>query len=79
MSEIQPQENSWKSQTYMTGAIIGAAFGFIAAYLFSRAAEEEAQRNGGKPDKVPTTQLIGVALAGLGLMRQISEMGKPKK
>jgi hypothetical protein len=29
--------------------------------------------------KVPTTQLLGLALAALGLIRQIAEMGKGDK
>jgi len=78
MNQIQKQDN-WKSRTYMMGAMGGAFFGLVASYLFARAAEEEAERNGGKPEPIKTAQLLSLALATLGLMRQISEMGKSKK
>jgi hypothetical protein len=74
----QPEQN-WKTRIYLTGATAGTFFGLLASYLFARAAEEEAERNGGKPMKIPTTQLLGLALAALGLIRQIAEMGKGDK
>lgn len=73
--ETSEQEN-WKRQTYITGTLTGAAFGLVASYLFARAAEEDAERNGGKPSQIKTGQLISLALAAMALMRQISEMGK---
>ncbi len=81
MSELLPknQTANWKPQTYTLGAVIGAVFGFLAAYLYARAAEEDAERNGGKPKPVGTGEMIGLGLAALGLIRQISEMGKPPK
>lgn len=70
---------SWKSKTYLVGGVLGGLFGLLAAYLFNRAAEEEAERNGGKPAKIPTMQLIGLSLAGLNFIRQITEAGKGGK
>jgi hypothetical protein len=79
---IQPspdkQPTQWKTQTYTLGALFGALFGFLAAYLYARAAEEEAGR-GGKPKPPGTGEMIGLGLAALGLIRQISEMGRPPK
>lgn len=71
-------KSQWKTQVYVIGAIAGAVFGFISAYLYARAAEEEVARTGGKP-QLSTAQIIGLLLTGLGLIRQISETGKPTK
>ena len=42
---------NWKTRTYVMGAVIGALFGLASAFLYSRAAEEEAAR-GGKPTDI---------------------------
>jgi hypothetical protein len=78
MSEIIRKENSpaWKSQAYIKGVAAGALFGLVAAYMYSRAAEEDAQRNGGAPNTVSTGEVIGLGLAALAMVRQIAEMGK---
>jgi H+/Cl- antiporter ClcA len=81
MSNIVPQNQPprWKPQTYTLGAVVGAVFGFLAAYLYARAAEESAERSGGKPQSPGTGELIGLGLAALALIRQITELGKPPK
>ena len=79
MSQIIPKENqppSWKSRAYVAGAAAGALFGLVAAYMYARAAEEDAQRNGGSPNKASTGEVIGLGLAALAMVRQIAEMGK---
>lgn len=76
---MMDNNQSWKSKTYLVGGVLGGLFGLLAAYLFNRAAEEEAERNGGKPAKIPTMQLIGLSLAGLNFIRQITEAGKGGK
>jgi hypothetical protein len=78
MSEIIRKENSsaWKSQAYIKGVAAGALLGLVAAYMYSRAAEEDAQRNGGAPNSVSTGEVIGLGLAALAMVRQIAEMGK---
>jgi hypothetical protein len=73
------QPSGWKSQIYILGAAIGTLFGLISAYLYARAAEEDADRNGGKPAKIPTGQVLGLGLAALGFVRQITELGKPSR
>ncbi|PJF23014.1 MAG: hypothetical protein CUN56_03075 [Phototrophicales bacterium] len=78
MSEIK-NENNWKNKTYAYGAIGGLLFGLLSAYLYARAAEENAYNNGGTPSPITTGQLLSLLLAALGLIRQIAESGKPKK
>jgi hypothetical protein len=79
MSQLIRKDNksaTWKSQAYVTGITAGALFGFVAAYMYSRAAEEDVQRNGGSPTTVSTGEVIGLGLAALAMVRQIAEMGK---
>jgi hypothetical protein len=68
--------SSWKSQVYAMGAAAGALFGLVAAFMYARATEEDAQRNGGQPNKASTGEVIGLGLAALAMVRQIAEMGK---
>jgi hypothetical protein len=79
MSQQPPTNPNWKSQTFMYGGVIGALFGIVAAYLYTRAAEDDAQRNGGKPNRASTGELIGLGLAALAMIRQITEMAKADK
>lgn len=75
-SSIKTQEQvSWKSRTYLAGTVLGGVIGLLAAYLFARTAEENTDH---QPPQIATTQLIGIGLALLGIMRQIAEMGKKK-
>jgi hypothetical protein len=79
MSNIIRKETpsaTWKSRAYVTGVAAGALFGLLAAYMYSRAAEEDVQRNGGSPTKASTGEMIGLGLAALAMVRQIAEMGK---
>lgn len=88
------QEN-WKTQTYLLGSFGGLILGFLAAYLFARAAEEDAPPGiiqpgtgqglgitvpqGRKPTPIKTTGLISLSLGVLSLLRQIAELGKDPK
>lgn len=67
-----------KTRTLTIGAVAGLLFGLMAAYLYSRAAEEEVSRSGSAP-KASTGELITISLAVLGLARQIAEMGRSNK
>ncbi|MCY3866650.1 MAG: hypothetical protein OXG68_14530 [Chloroflexi bacterium] len=62
----------------LTGAILGALLGTISSYLYARAAEEG---GGDASDRssVSTGQILALLLAIVGLVRQIAELGKPKK
>jgi H+/Cl- antiporter ClcA len=72
------RSSSWKAKAYAVGVAGGALFGLLTAYLYSRAAEEEAKQGDGPPP-VPATAIIGMLLSALGLVRQIAESGKPNK
>ncbi|MBZ0293538.1 MAG: hypothetical protein K8L99_13305 [Anaerolineae bacterium] len=72
-------QSNWKLQVYGIGLLGGVLFGLASAYLYSRAAEEDAEHQGGKPARMSTAQLIGLLLTSLGLIRQIAESGKVKK
>ncbi|MBC6934352.1 MAG: hypothetical protein DWB42_00760 [Chloroflexi bacterium] len=82
MSEITPGGSStpdWKPRVYVVGLLAGALFGLVASYLYARAAEEDARGGGGKPRPMTTGDIVTLALAGLGIVRQVSEMGRPPK
>ena len=80
MSQVQivskKTSPAWKTQAYVMGVAAGALFGLIAAFMYSRAAEEDVDRNGGSPTTVSTGEVIGLGLAALAMVRQITEMGK---
>ncbi|MCS6834453.1 MAG: hypothetical protein NZ750_00350 [Anaerolineae bacterium] len=76
LSGTPVRDESWKTRTYAIGILSGALAGFIASYLFARAAEENED---GKPQPIPTSTLLGLILTGLSFIRQIAESGKPRK
>lgn len=78
MTEQTDSNDTWKTKSYVYGISIGTIIGFLSAYLFNRAAEEDAEE-GGQPPQVKTTQMLSLGLAALGLVRQISELGKKDK
>ena len=68
-----------KTRIIVAGAALGAALGLLSSYLYTRAAEENEDPEAGAPGSVSTGQLLAIILAILGLLRQIAELGKPKK
>jgi hypothetical protein len=79
MSSKDYPDTQWKTRVYVLGTAIGSLFGLASAYLYSRATEEDVARGGGKLPRVQTGELLGLGLAALALVRQITEMGKSKK
>ncbi len=69
------QSGSWKTQSYLIGAAAGLLFGLISAYMYTRAAEDEAT-SAGLPHRASPGEMIGLGLAGLAMVRQVAEMGK---
>lgn len=68
-----------KTRIMVTGVGIGAVFGLISSYLYTRAAEENDNPDAGTSKSISTGQLLALLLAILGVIRQISELGKPDK
>lgn len=71
-----PNQN-WQIRNYALGLIVGLVVGLMAAHAYNRSAAEDL-REGEKPE-VPTMQLLAVAVAVLGIIRQIAAMGKNNK
>jgi H+/Cl- antiporter ClcA len=67
---------NWQTRTYALGIIVGAVLGFISAYMFNRAAEENDEH---KPQPIPTMTMIGLLASAISLVRQIAESGKQRK
>lgn len=65
-----------KTQTYLLGTLLGAGAGLLASYLYSRATDEEVMA-GNEVQPLQVGQLLALGLALLGIIRQISEMGRP--
>lgn len=76
-SSIQTSSRSGeRQQIYVFGAVAGLLFGLLSAYMFNRASGD-GDLPPGAARQVKTTDLIGLGLAALGLVRQITELGRP--
>jgi hypothetical protein len=72
----QPVMN-WRTRSYMLWVAAGTFFGTLAGYLYNRAASEYSDRHGGKPPRPGTLELIGLVIAAMAMVRQITELGRP--
>ena len=63
--------NSWKTKTYIIGAVAGALLGLGTAFLLARSSDE---RSGGPPE-VTTMDALKVGVAVIGLVRGIASLG----
>jgi hypothetical protein len=81
-AQKQAEQENWKNRVLGFGAAGGAVFGLLSAYMYSRAAEEDVSRVG-KAQRISTGELLGLGLALLAVLRQITELAKgpdrPKK
>jgi NhaP-type Na+/H+ or K+/H+ antiporter len=64
---------NWRTKAYLIGVILGLLLGLLSAYLYVRAAQENAKSD--KPRKVKTGDAMKLTLAILALVRQIAELG----
>lgn len=74
----EPAVPAWKTRLYVVGAVIGAAMGFLSAYLFAKEAAQDQDPNDRSRPEMPPTALLGLALSVLTLVRQIAESGRKK-
>lgn len=82
MTELSPlNAPKARPQRLIVGSIIGTLFGLLGAYFYSRAVEDDVRQHGTQRNPVSTGEIIGLGLAVLALLRQVSEMGRsePKK
>jgi hypothetical protein len=63
------ENSSWKNKILILGGLIGALLGLAAGFLYVRMAEEA-----GGPREVSTGQVVKLAIAALGLVRQASQL-----
>ncbi len=72
MSEFEIQsDDSWKTKTYLIGALSGALVGLGTAFLVARSSDER----GGGPPEISTSDLLKVGVAVIGLVRGIAALG----
>lgn len=68
--------NNKKSYTnfYIRGSLIGLVIGFLAAYFYAKAADENNNDRG-----ISSSDVVKLGLAVLGIVRQVTELGTGKK
>jgi len=64
------ENQTWKSQTIIAGAVIGALAGIGAAYLLVKRAEDR-----GEQPQLSAREGVSLGLMVLGLLRQVSQLG----
>lgn len=72
---MSSNNNNWKFETYVRGSVIGLMVGIIAAYLYTRAAEENLLGDGEEHRTIGASDMVKISLTILGLVRQITDMG----
>lgn len=63
--------DDWKVPFYAIGAVIGLVLGFLAAHMYTQAVDEN---HGGVMPKVETQDAFKLGLAGVALLRQITDL-----
>jgi F0F1-type ATP synthase assembly protein I len=71
----QVEVQQWKAKVLAFAAATGTVFGLLAGYMYSRAAEEDVSSLG-KAERISTGEILGLGLALLAVIRQITELAK---
>ena len=79
ISQAGSSESDDKARAMLLGVSLGAICGLIGSYLYTRAAAEHDRENPGAPRSISTGQALAIFLSILGVVRQVAELGKPKK
>ncbi len=66
--------SNWKKRVLAITGIVGAALGLLTGYLMIHSAE----KNQGKPPELRPTDLLGTAIAIIGVVRGIASLGDGK-
>ncbi len=77
MSNLLPSStraSNPKTQNYLIGVAAGVLFGLLSAYMYNRASTDNGPSDG--RNRVQTGEVLGLGLALLGVIRQITEMGR---
>ncbi len=75
--DSQRNANARDTRIFLICATAGAALGLVSSYLYTRAAQERGE--GDEAASISTGQALALMVAVIGLVRQIAELGKPKK
>ncbi len=59
-----------KTDLYVRGSIAGLLIGFLAAYFYAKAADENGNDRG-----ISSSDFVKLGLAILGIVRQVTELG----
>ncbi len=72
MTEMEMElDTSWKTKTYIIGAVGGLLIGLGTAFLLVRSSDERL----GRPPEVSTMDALKVGVALIGLVRGIASLG----
>ena len=78
-SHRQAEGNDTRTRALLLGAVTGAICGLVGGMLYARAADEYDRAHPDEPRTISTGQLLGALLSILAVIRQVAELGKPKK
>ena len=68
---MNPENQNWKTNLLLIGAVGGAILGAGTAYLLARSAEN----NQGGPPQISTKDLLSSGIAIIGVIRGIASLG----
>jgi hypothetical protein len=72
---MESQEfSNWKKQVLAITSVSGIALGLFTGYLMIRSAE----KHEGKPPELNPTDILGTAIAVIGVVRGIATLGDKK-